>query len=78
MKLTTQQKILLMQFVYNCIDFDGLGYQSVNEDKVKQLRECLIAEMGKTKKIIGVHNSTSEYYYVAKLAEFLKCTLKNY
>jgi hypothetical protein len=71
MKLTTQQKIFVLQYVLDSIDFDGLGYPESQSSSVKQLREALTSEMGTTKQRQGV-SPTDYYYYVAKLADFLK------
>jgi hypothetical protein len=71
MKLTTKQKLLIMQYVLDNISFEGLDYPETNCDNVTMLRDSIINEMGATKQRQGL-NCTSDYYYVAKLTDFLQ------
>ena len=67
MKLTKQQKLYVMQYILDNIDFDGLGYDNIGTDDITMLVRTLKSEMN-----ISTKQATSDYFYVDKLAWHLQ------
>jgi hypothetical protein len=71
MKLSKQQKLTIMQYLLDNINFDGLGYEQIDSDNVTMLVNTLTSDMGTTKQKHG-ENHTANYYYIAKLSDHLR------
>jgi hypothetical protein len=68
MKLSKAQKVIMMQYVLDSIiPYEG----TVVPCPVQWLVNTIVTEMGTTKQRQG-SNCTSDYYYVAKLADHLQ------
>lgn len=67
MKLSKQQKLYVMQYVLDNIDFTGLSYTDVVTDNFTMLVKTLKSEMG-----LSAKKATPDYFYVDKLARHLQ------